>query len=141
LKPVLILDSSVLIAGERRDRSVRQILDELRAVHGDTEAALSVVTVLELTHGIYRDQTDAQRERRQSFADEVYRDMVLHPVSFEIAQLAGQIEAEQMAKGIVLTFQDLLIGATALQLGFGVVTLNVRHFKKIPGLVVVSPAS
>jgi hypothetical protein len=34
----LILDSSVLIAGERRDESIRQILDQLRAKHGETEA-------------------------------------------------------------------------------------------------------
>jgi predicted nucleic acid-binding protein len=31
----------------------------------------------------------------------------------------------------------LLIAATALQLGFGVVTGNVRHFEQIPRLKVV----
>jgi tRNA(fMet)-specific endonuclease VapC len=137
----LILDSSVLIAGERRDQSIRQILDQLRATHGETEAALSVVTVLELTHGIYRARTEVHRERRRTFAEEVYRDMVVHPVSFEIAQLAGRIEAEQLAQGVSIAFQDLLIGATALNLGFDVATLNVRHFQKIPGLRIVSPHS
>ncbi|MFI5117712.1 MAG: PIN domain-containing protein [Terriglobales bacterium] len=137
----LILDSSVLIAGERRDQSIRQILDQLRAMHGETEAALSVVTVLELTRGIYRAKTEAHRARRRAFAEEVYRDMVVHPVSFEIAQLAGRIEAEQMAQGIGIAFQDLLIEATALHLGFDVATLNIRHFQKIPGLKIVSPLS
>ncbi len=134
----LVLDSSVLIAGERHDRSIRQILDQLRAKHGESEAALSVITVLELTHGIYRAKTSAHRVRRRAFAEEVYRDIVVHPVSFEIAELAGQIEAEQMAHGIVIAFLDLLIGATALHLGFDVATLNVRHFQKIPGLNVIS---
>ncbi len=137
----LILDSSVLIAGERRDQSIRQILDQLRAKHGETEAALSVVTVLELTHGIYRAKTEADCSRRRAFAEEVYRDMVVHPVSMEIAQLAGRIEAEQMARGISIAFQDLLIGATALHVGFGVATLSVRHFQTIPGLKVLSPFS
>jgi tRNA(fMet)-specific endonuclease VapC len=137
----LILDSSVLIAGERHDRSIRQILDQLRAKHGESEAALSVVTVLELTHGIYRAKTSVHHARRRAFAQEVYRDMVVHPVSFEIAELAGQIEAEQMTRGIVIAFQDLLIGATALHLGFDVATLNVRHFQKIPGLKIVSSIS
>lgn len=55
--------------------------------------------------------------------------MIVHPVSVEIAQLAGRIEGEQMAQGISIAFQDLLIGATALHLGFDVVMLNVRHFR------------
>jgi predicted nucleic acid-binding protein len=33
---------------------------------------------------------------------------------------------------------DLLIGATAVEIGYSVVTANVRHFKLIPGLNVIS---
>ena len=134
----LILDSSVLIAGERRGHSIRQVLCRVQASHGETEAALSAVSVVELTHGIYRAKTEADRARRRAFAEEVYRDMIVHPVSVEIAQLAGQIEGEQMAQGVSIAFQDLLIGATALHLGFDLVTLNTRHFQLIPGLKVVS---
>src|SRR5271167_1701849 len=123
----LILDSSVLIAGERRGRSIREVLHQVRAKHGETEAALSAVTVVELTHGIYRARTEADRARRQAFAEEIYRDMIVHPVNIEIAKLAGQIEGEQMARGVTIAFQDLLIGATALHLGFDLVTLNLRH--------------
>jgi predicted nucleic acid-binding protein len=36
-----------------------------------------------------------------------------------------------------VAFEDLLIAATALQLGFGVATGNVRHFWAVPGLTVV----
>ncbi len=134
----LILDSSVLVAGERHGHSIRQVLQQVQARHGDNEAALSAVTVVELTHGIYRAKTDADRTRRGAFAQEVFRDMVVFPLSFEIAQLAGRIEGEQMSRGISIAFQDLLIGSTALHLGFDVVTLNVRHFQMIPGLKVVS---
>ena len=39
--------------------------------------------------------------------------------------------------GVVLdSSEDLLIGATALHLGYAVATLNVRDFSKIPGLSV-----
>ena len=133
----VILDSSVLIAGERRGESVRQILKRVRAAHGEVDSALSVVTVVELSHGIYRAKSDADRERRRAFSEELRRDMVVHPVSVEIAELAGRIEGEQAARGISITFEDLLIGATALHIGYGVVTLNVRHFQVIPGLSVV----
>lgn len=33
---------------------------------------------------------------------------------------------------------DLLIGATALEIGYAVVTANVRHFQLIPGLNVIT---
>jgi predicted nucleic acid-binding protein len=134
----LILDSSVLIAGERRGDSLRQVIDRIRAACGDTESALSAITILELTHGVYRARTDAERVRRQAFADELARDMIVHPVSLAIARLAGRIEGEQAARGISIAVQDLIIGATALHIGFDVVTLNARHFQAIPGLNVVS---
>ena len=133
----VVLDSSVLIAGERRGESVRQILTRVRAVHGEVDSALSVVTIVELTHGIYRAKNEADRERRRAFSEELRRDMVVHPVNVEIAELAGRIEGEQAAHGVNIAFEDLLIGATALHIGYDVVTLNVRHFQVIPGLSVV----
>jgi len=132
----VILDSSVLIAGERRKQSVREILRRVRTTHGDVDCALSVVTIVELTHGIYRAKSDADRERRRAFSEELRRDMVVHPVTIEIAELAGRIEGEQAAHGITIAFEDLLIGATALHLGCAVVTSNVGDFQKIPSLSV-----
>lgn len=134
----LILDTGILIAGERRRETVKQVIERVQSVLGETEAALSTVSIVELTHGIYRARTDADRERRRAFCDEICRDMIVHPVSLEIAQLAGKIEGEQAAQGIAIAFEDLVIGATALHLGFGVATLNVKHFKLIPGLDIVT---
>src|SRR6266513_3061492 len=127
----LILDSTILIAGERRGESVRQILKRVQATHGEIESALSVITVVELTHGIYRARTKTDREKRQHFVDELCRDIVVYPVTTEIAQLAGRIEGEQAGVGVSIAFEDLLIGCTALYLGYAVVTNNVRHFQAI----------
>jgi predicted nucleic acid-binding protein len=134
----LILDSSILIAGERRGETVKQVIERVRAARGDEESALSAVSIIELTHGIYRAKTDADRVRRRAFVEELCRDMIVHPLSLAIAQLAGRIEGEQAAKGVSIAVEDLVIGATALHLGFDVATLNVRHFQQIPGLNVVS---
>jgi predicted nucleic acid-binding protein len=134
----LILDSTVLIAGERRGETVKQVIERIRAACGDVECALSVVSIVEFTHGIYRAKSDADRVRRTTFADELVRSMIVHPVSLAIAQLAGRIEGEQAAKGIAIEFEDLVIGATALHLGFDVATANVKHFQRIPGLNVVA---
>jgi len=133
----VILDSSVLIAGERRKESLPEILKRVRAVYGEIDCALSVVTVVELTHGIYRARSDADRQRRRAFSEELRRDVVVHSITVEIAELAGRIEGEQAARGVAIAFEDLLIGATALHLGYGIATLNVRDFQKIPGLSVM----
>jgi tRNA(fMet)-specific endonuclease VapC len=90
----LILDCSILIAGERRRETVKQVIQRVRAAHGDTESALSAISVIELTHGIYRARTDSDKVRRKAFADELASDMIVHPVSLAIAQLAGRIEGE-----------------------------------------------
>ena len=50
----IILDTSVLISGERRGEGVQAILQRVQATHGEQDAALSVVTLVEVTHGIYR---------------------------------------------------------------------------------------
>jgi predicted nucleic acid-binding protein len=133
----LILDSSLLIAGERRGQRVWDILERAKASQGETENALSAITIVEMTHGIYRAKSEAIRHRRRAFVEELSQAIPVHPVTLEIAQLAGRIEGEQAAKGVVIALPDLLIGVTALHLGYSVATLNTRHFQLIPGLSVV----
>jgi tRNA(fMet)-specific endonuclease VapC len=134
----VVLDSSVLIAGERRRDSVPEVLERVQARCGRTMAVLSAVTAVELTHGIYRARTDADRKRREGFVEEIFQSVAVHPLRLELACLAGRIHGEQMAQGVSIDFADLIIGATALHLGFDIVTLNVRHFEAIPGLKIVA---
>ncbi len=116
---------------------MQAILQRVLAAQGEQDSALSVVTLVELTHGIYRARTDADRTRRRAFTEELRRDVAVHPVTAEIAELAGRIEGEQASRGVSIAFEDLLIGATALHIGYAVITLNPRHFQRIPGLSVV----
>lgn len=128
----VILDSSILIAGERRKESVREILERVEAVRGKTTAALSAVTAVELTHGIYRAKTETDRRHREAFVGELYDIVAVYPLTLEVARLAGRIHGEQMGGGVSIDFPDLIIGATALHLGFDVVTLNTKHFQRFP---------
>lgn len=133
----LILDSSILIAAERIGRTVRQILDQVRSVQGEIEVGLSVVTIAELVHGAYRAKTQEQRDRRLEFIERLASDVPVYPVTFEIARLAGRIEGQEESKGVQLAFEDLLIGVTAMHLGYSIATLNVRDFQRVPGLLIV----
>jgi predicted nucleic acid-binding protein len=133
----LILDSSVVIAAERRSHTVREILEQIRTVQGEVEIGLSVVSVAELMHGAYRADIESSKQRRLAFVDRLCGDVPVYPLTLEIARTIGRIEGEQAARGIALAFEDLAIGVTALHLGFAVATRNVRHFKAIPDLTVV----
>jgi tRNA(fMet)-specific endonuclease VapC len=124
----LILDSSVVIAGERRGHTVRQILEQLQATQGEIELGLSVMPIVELVHGIQRAKDEQRRVRRQAFVEELIRDVPVHPVTIEIARRVGRIEGERTAQGVTIAFEDLLIAAPALHLGFAVATSNIRHF-------------
>jgi len=131
----LILDSSVAIAAERRKAPVEDLLAEIRAVVGPTEIALSVVSVMELEHGIWR--ADAMRAtRRRQFLEDLIDTVPIYPVTVDLARKAGRIDAEMQQKGVRIAFADLLIGVLALELGYGIVTGNLRHFERIPGLAV-----
>jgi tRNA(fMet)-specific endonuclease VapC len=131
----LILDSSVVMAAERRGHTVLEILEQIKASYG--EIGLSIVTVAELIHGAYRAKADEVKRRRLAFIDRLCSDVPIHPVTVELARIVGRIEGEQAAKGIAIPFEDLVIGATALHLGFDLVTLNIRHFQLIPSLKVI----
>lgn len=133
----VILDSSVLIAAERRGHTVRQILEQVRAAQGEIEIGLSVVTIAELIHGAYRAKTQEQQQRRLEFIERLCSDVPVHPVTLDIARLAGRIRGQQEAEGIHLAFEDLLIGATALHLDYNLATLNLRDFQRVPGLSIV----
>lgn len=133
----IILDSSVIIAAERRGHSVREILEQVKAARGEIEIGLSVVSLAELVHGAYRAKTSGQQQRRLEFIERLSNDLPVYPVTLDIARLAGRIEGQQESKGIQFAFEDLLIGATALHLEYEVATLNARDFRRIPGLAVV----
>jgi predicted nucleic acid-binding protein len=132
-----MLDSTAAVAAERQGKNARQLLETVVLETGDEEIAISVVTVLELAHGIARADTTERRDRRQRFLDELLGGVPIQPVTVPVALRAGQIDGRSQARGVRIPLSDLLIGASALQLGYGVGTANVRHFEQIPGLKVV----
>ncbi len=133
----LILDSSVLITAERQGQNARQMLAAIASQVGNSEIALSVVTLIELAHGAARADTPERKEKRQQFIQELLTALPIHPVTVSVALRTGQIDGENQAKGVRLPLSDLLIGVTALELGYSVATGNLRHFQLISGLSVV----
>lgn len=134
----LILDSSVLIAAERKGSTARQALAEIARYVAGEDVALSVITLIELAHGAARANTAERRSMRRQFLQELITALPVHPITIPIALRAGQIDGENLAKGVRLPISDLLIGVTALELDFRVATANLRHFQMVPGLQIIS---
>jgi len=133
----LILDSSVLIQAERQGRTARQILTDISRNVGNAEIAISAITIIELAHGAARADTPERKRKRLDFISELLTALPVYPLTIAIALRAGQIDGTSQSKGIRVPLSDLLIGVTALELGYELATSNLRHFSLIPGLRIV----
>jgi predicted nucleic acid-binding protein len=78
-----------------------------------------------------------RKTRRHQFIQELLTALPIHPITVPVALRAGQIDGENQARGVRLPLSDLLIGVTALELGYSVATANLRYFQMIPGLNIV----
>jgi predicted nucleic acid-binding protein len=128
----------VLIASERQGRNARQTLAEIAVRAPGEDVAVSVVTLIELAHGMARANTPERKAMRRQFLHELITALPVHPVTVPVALRAGQIDGENTAQGVRVALSDLLIGVTALELGYRVATANIRHFQMVPGLGIVS---
>jgi tRNA(fMet)-specific endonuclease VapC len=132
----LILDSSVLIASERKAQPVSELLAAIRASTGITEILVSAVSVIELEHGLWRANTPELVQRRRSYLDGIFAAIPVEPFTKEMGQLAAKVDAQARKQGAVIPLADLQIGVTALHFDYAIGTLNARHFEMIPGLQV-----
>ena len=134
----LILDSSIIIAAERRRETANQLLRHIRFVAGDQEVAISTIGLTELVHAIYRAPSIPMRLSHEALVLDLLAYIDVLPYTKSTAWLAGRSDGEQRSAGVTIPSMDLLIGATALEIGYAVVTANVRHFRLIPGLNVIA---
>ena len=121
-----LLDTdSVSYALRGEGRIVEQILSRRRS-----ELALSAVTLAELRFGAER-----RRSRRlQRLIDAFIGDVTVVPFEAEAADRFGKVAAALVAKGTPIGVLDTMIAAHALQLGLTLVTHNLKHFRRVPGL-------
>jgi tRNA(fMet)-specific endonuclease VapC len=116
----LILDSSVVVAAERKGLSAAELLYSIKVIVGPEMIALSTISVMELEHGVWRARDAAQAERRRRFLEDVFAAVPAYPLTFDIARRAGRIDGESRQKGVTIPFQDLVIGVTALGFDYAV---------------------
>jgi predicted nucleic acid-binding protein len=134
----LILDSTDLIGAERTGRNAHDAIAEIRASFPGEAIGVSVISLMELSHGVARAETRERAAVRQRFLTDLQTAVPVYFVSAEIAIRAGELDGLGAATGVRVALADLLIGATALSLGYAVLTRNIKHFNLIPGLRVIA---
>ena len=129
----LLIDSSVFIAAERGTLNLNQLLEQ----RGEEDVAIAAITASELLHGVWRARAQ-HRARRETFVEQVLSAFPVIPFDLLAARLHARISAELAGAGVAISAHDLLIGATALRVGFAVATRDRRSFRRIPGLDVIA---
>ncbi len=98
--------------------------------------AISVITFGEVLDGVLYSRERALNAVR--WWDFVAGIDVLD-VTATVAEIWAEVRGALRANGNLVPDNDLLIASTALRFGMTVVTRNLRHFVRVPGLDVLVP--
>ena len=94
----------------------------------------SAVVVAELFKGAFRSERAAFHI--DNIEKRVLPSVTVLPFDVAVARVYGEIEARLKKGGRPLADADLQIAATAIHHGLELVTGNVRHFERVPGLTI-----
>jgi len=119
----LVVDTSILIDKLRGRRKWDSFLENL---DGGAELYLPSIVIFELFSGLSskKAQISLKIFNFRKFFSEI-------DLTFEIAKRAGEMNRDIAGN---LDLPDYIIAATAIEIGAQVVTLNKKHFSKIPGV-------
>jgi tRNA(fMet)-specific endonuclease VapC len=127
-QPKALLDTDTLSSILRGTPAVvarsRDYLAEHRAF------ALSIITRYEILRGLKAKGATAQVQAFDRFCET----SLILPLTDEVVVKAAEIYATLRKRGQPTGDADILIGASALTHGFGIVTNNEAHFRRIEGL-------
>ncbi len=96
------------------------------------EQFTSAVVIGELYKGAFR--SAGQARHLKNIEDRLLPALTVLPYDVSVARVFGEIHAGLARGGRILADADLQIAATALHHGLELVTGNVRHFERVPGI-------
>ena len=129
----LVLDTCVFIRAEKQ--GIVRCFDEWQST--DEEDYISVVTASELLMGVCRANTEARRLKRSAFVETIINEIPIIDFTLEVARLHAEVYAYLAEQGQLIGAHDLMIAATALANGYGLLTSNYQEFSRVPGLNVI----
>ena len=103
----------------------------------DQEIVIAAITASELLAGAHLANTSKRRQAREQVVAAIVRSVTVVPFDLTVAHVHAKLWAELTSRGDMIGAHDLQIAATAMALGHSVITLDVREFRRVPGLTVV----
>ncbi len=92
---------------------------------------LVLITYGEVYDGIYY---GANPQRHERVFREFIRSVPVLPLNRAIMRRFARVRGQLRRQGRIIGDPDILIGATALHYDLSLVTRNIAHFERIPGL-------
>jgi predicted nucleic acid-binding protein len=114
-----------------RHRPSRDYLRWLAAIPREEQFTSAVVTG-ELYKGAYR--SAARELHLRNIEERVLPVVTVLPYDVAVSRIFGMIRAHLEEAGLIIPDADLQIAATAIYHGLELVTGNIQHFGRIPGL-------
>ena len=121
---IFLLDTCVCIALLKKSPSIIQRLREV----GTSNCRISDITLAELYFGAFK----SGKEKHFNDVSEISKLFEKLPIQY--TRKYGEIRWELEKRGLRIGDMDMFIAATALEENLVLVTGNVKHFKRIPGL-------
>lgn len=129
-----LLDTSILIDLLR----VKPVAQAFINDHENDTILTSCICEAEVYEGIYREKAEDFLTKRLTFQKLLEKFTPIVPFDSRQAEAAGKIRADLAVRGSLIGDLDILIAAAAISQNATLVTKNIKHFEKIPGLQVVS---
>ncbi len=128
---MVCLDTTFIIDVLRGNEEVRKKKEEFDQI-GELNYTPTPV-IVELVGGAHlKGKKEKEIEEIKRFLSTTF----ILPLDYECAIKAGEIVSELMQKDILIGPEDAMIAAIAIQNNEALVTRNLKHFEKIPGLKV-----
>jgi predicted nucleic acid-binding protein len=126
----LILDTSVLIAAEKR----RFSLPSLFAAYPGERFSISAITASALLHGVERAQPAERKAARSTLMEQFLALFEVLDLDLAVARRHATLWATLEKNGGIIGPYDSLIAATALEYDRPLGTLNRAEFERVPAL-------
>ena len=127
----MILDTSYLI--DLMD-GLPEAVQKMQQLHEKKENIfITVVSVFELWSGIVRSQKSDQEKRKVLT---VLQSQLILDLNQPSAEEAGKIDGVLAGEGLNIDAEDSMIAGIARHYGVAVLTRNIKHFKRIKGLII-----
>ena len=133
----IVLDSSILIAAEKRQFAITDFF----SAHSGEKFYLAAISAAELLHGVERANPASRKAARSAIVEHFLQALEVIDYDLAVARTHATLWAGLAKSGSLIGAYDMIIAASALTHGHKLATLNESEFKHVSKLKLVDVRS